>query len=82
MAAAESLNGRVTVTVSDSGEGPSDDIAERMFEPFVTSKPEGVGLGLAYVRRTIELLGGAVSWSRQQNETCFVLELPTWKGDL
>ncbi|HVJ67181.1 MAG TPA: ATP-binding protein [Caulifigura sp.] len=68
--------GRLAVTVSDSGAGPEPKIAERIFEPFVTSKPEGVGLGLAYVRRTIEQLGGRVSWKRANDQTQFTLVMP------
>jgi signal transduction histidine kinase len=68
--------GKLAVTVSDSGSGPSPEIAERIFEPFVTSKPEGVGLGLAYVQRTIEKLGGRVSWKRDHDRTRFTLVVP------
>jgi signal transduction histidine kinase len=68
--------GTLAVTVSDSGAGPLPEIAERIFEPFVTSKPEGVGLGLAYVRRTIEQLGGGVSWRRDSDRTRFTLVVP------
>ncbi|QDT53562.1 Sensor protein ZraS [Caulifigura coniformis] len=68
--------GALEIRVSDSGPGPNPDIAERIFEPFVTSKPEGVGLGLAYVRRTIEQLGGKVSWRREGERTRFTLVVP------
>jgi signal transduction histidine kinase len=68
--------GQLAVTVSDSGAGPSPEIAERIFEPFVTSKPEGVGLGLAYVQRTIEQLGGRVTWTRDHDRTRFTLVVP------
>ena len=68
--------GTLEVTVSDTGSGPLPEIAERIFEPFVTSKPEGVGLGLAYVQRTIEQLGGRVSWKRDHNRTRFTLVVP------
>lgn len=71
--------GSLSVTVSDTGAGPGPEIAERIFEPFVTSKPEGVGLGLAYVQRTIEQLGGRVSWRREKDQTQFTLVVPATK---
>ena len=41
----------VTVEVADSGPGPPPELAETLCDAFVTSKPEGVGLGLALARR-------------------------------
>lgn len=61
----------VSVEVRDSGDGPSDDVQENLFEPFVTSKPEGVGLGLALVSRAAESMGGSVSWQRRDGMTVF-----------
>jgi signal transduction histidine kinase len=68
--------GAVLVTVADSGTGPSADVADRIFEPFVTTKPEGVGLGLAFVRRTVEALGGSIRWEREGGTTRFVMNVP------
>jgi signal transduction histidine kinase len=62
--------------VSDSGPGPGADVADRLFEPFVTGKPEGVGLGLAVARQVAEAHGGGISWSRASGHTCFRVELP------
>jgi signal transduction histidine kinase len=69
----------VIFRVIDSGTGILPEIAERLFEPFTTSKPEGVGLGLAVVRQIASAHGGRVEWKRQGGETCFEVRLP--KGD-
>jgi signal transduction histidine kinase len=66
----------VIIDVADSGPGPAPEVAPRMFEPFVSSKPEGVGLGLALVRRAAEAQGGDVYWRRDGEETVFSVRLP------
>ena len=47
-----------SIEVLDRGPGPPPDLAERVFEPFVTGRTEGVGLGLALARRITLLHGG------------------------
>ncbi len=69
--------GTVVLEVRDSGPGPSAEVAERLFEPFVTGKPEGVGLGLAVARQVAEAHGGRISWRREEGWTCFRVELPS-----
>ena len=64
------------IEVLDSGAGVPAQISERLFEPFVTGKPEGVGLGLAVARQVVEAHGGNISWSREGQATCFRIELP------
>jgi nitrogen-specific signal transduction histidine kinase len=71
---------RVTVEVVDNGPGPTPDVAEKLFEPFVTGKPEGVGLGLAVARQVAEAHGGGVGWRRVDGQTCFAVELPLEQG--
>ncbi len=66
----------VVLEVRDSGPGLNPDIADRVFEPFVTGKSEGVGLGLAVARQVAEAHGGRIVWTRQDGWTCFRIELP------
>lgn len=66
----------VAIEVSDSGPGPPPGLAESLFEPFVTSKPEGVGLGLALARHVAARHGGMLRWDRVGLETRFRLTLP------
>lgn len=49
---------KVIVSVSDTGRGLSEEIAERLFQPFVTTKPAGMGVGLSISKRIIEAHGG------------------------
>jgi signal transduction histidine kinase len=64
------------IEVSDSGSGPPPEIADRLFEPFVTSKRGGVGLGLAVARQVAGAHGGKLNWRRESDRTCFRIELP------
>ena len=50
--------GSVAIAISDNGEGIAPQDIERIFEPFVTSKSHGIGLGLAICRSIIEAHGG------------------------
>lgn len=64
------------VEVSDTGPGPPADIADRLFDPFVTGKDQGIGLGLAVAKQAAEAHGGGVSWERRDRRTVFWIELP------
>ena len=72
----QSTGQTVTAEVADTGPGPSPEVAARLFEPFVTGKPEGIGLGLAVARHAAEAQGGAISWRRADGRTVFRVELP------
>ena len=67
---------RVQFTVRDNGPGPPEDIAARIVEPFVTGKPEGIGLGLALVDDLARSRGGQLSWNHAENWTRFTITLP------
>ena len=67
-------NGIVEIQVTDNGPGIPDSVAADLFEPFVTSKPEGMGLGLPVVKRAAARLGGDVRWRRVHNQTIFELD--------
>ena len=65
------------VVVSDNGEGIPPEIMQRMFEPFVTGKERGTGLGLAVSRRIVQEHGGTISAANQAGEgAVFTVELP------
>ncbi|TWT82459.1 Sporulation kinase D [Planctomycetes bacterium CA13] len=71
------IDQQIRVTVSDNGPGIPETMIDDVFEPFVTTKPEGMGLGLAVVRRAAESFGGAVNWKRTGQQTEFELTVPT-----
>jgi two-component system sensor kinase FixL len=54
------LPNAVEIAVSDTGSGIPDDIVEQLFLPFVTTKPEGLGLGLAMARSIVESHRGQI----------------------
>lgn len=56
-----SRDGHVDLVVRDNGPGVAADVAARLFEPFVTTKPEGLGVGLAICRSIAERHGGRLS---------------------
>jgi two-component system sensor kinase FixL len=49
---------KITVSVADTGSGLSEEITERLFQPFVTTKPAGMGVGLSIAKRIVEAHGG------------------------
>lgn len=73
-------NGRVLFRIADSGPGLSASAREQLFEPFSTSKPTGLGLGLAISRAIAEAHGGTLVAARAGHGE-FHLALPAKDGD-
>jgi two-component system sensor kinase FixL len=69
--------GHVVIEVADTGPGISEDIAARLFQPFVTSKASGMGIGLSISSRIVDAHGGTLSASRNaEGGATFRIELP------
>lgn len=64
------------IVITDSGAGPTEAVAGSLFEPFVTDKSEGAGLGLAVARDVVAAHGGSIDWKREQGLTRFRVGLP------
>jgi signal transduction histidine kinase len=64
------------VEVADTGPGPPAELAPRLFEPFVTGKEQGIGLGLAVAKQAAEGHGGDIAWDRRDGRTVFAVTLP------
>jgi signal transduction histidine kinase len=64
------------VEVNDNAGGPSAVVEARLFEPFVTGKPKGIGLGLSMTRRALESQGGSVTFERTSVGSRFMIRLP------
>ena len=69
--------GWVAVTLSDTGAGIDPAVATRLFEPFVTTKREGMGLGLLVTRSIVEGPGGRI-WATPNLDrgTTFTFTVP------
>jgi two-component system nitrogen regulation sensor histidine kinase GlnL len=72
----------IEITVSDNGNGIDPVLRKHVFEPFVSSKHSGQGLGLALVRKLVLDMGGSVSHERDPDAglTHFRLHLPQASG--
>jgi len=69
--------GEIEVSVSDSGPGVDLSIADRLFEPFCTTRSDGAGLTLAASRSIIRAHGGTLSYRRKRPRgACFLVRLP------
>ena len=65
--------GQCVLRVFDSGPGPPPEMHGQLFEAFTTSKPEGVGLGLAVARQIVESHRGTLRFAPRSDTTCFEL---------
>lgn len=69
----------LAVSVRDNGEGIPDDIKGYLFDPFVTSKPKGSGLGLALVAKIVGDHGGVIEFDSRPKSTVFRVMLPMYR---
>jgi signal transduction histidine kinase len=74
--AAEHNASNLRLRVRDTGHGVPDSIRERLFEPFVTGRPEGTGLGLAVVREIARAHGGEARLVPTTEGAEFEIEVP------
>ncbi|MDP2269141.1 MAG: sensor histidine kinase [Archangium sp.] len=72
--------GCAVVRVEDNAGGASAELESRLGEPFFTTKPRGIGLGLAMTQRAVEQLGGRLRFERSKEGSVFELELPLKTG--
>ena len=71
---------RVYITVSDNGNGISEEVKPKLFTPMVTTKSKGQGLGLAVVKRLVEALDGKITFESEIGKGAkFRIELPVAK---
>lgn len=73
---ADGPHDQLVLRVADSGPGPAEAVRGQLFEPFVTEKPDGVGLGLSVAREVALEHGGRIDWRRTRDQTQFIVELP------
>jgi signal transduction histidine kinase len=74
--AADSLDGRISFRVRDTGPGVPENIRDRLFEPFVTGRTDGTGLGLAIVREIARAHGGDVRVTSSSRGATFEIDVP------
>ncbi len=67
--------------VKDNGPGVSEDLMPHLFDPFVTTKPTGSGLGLALAAKIIGDHGGIIECESQPRRTIFRVLMPKFTGD-
>jgi two-component system sensor kinase FixL len=71
----------VEICVSDNGYGVAPSIADRIFDPFYTTKQAGTGLGLAISRTIVQAHGGSIGYrANHPSGACFFVHLPSLQG--
>jgi signal transduction histidine kinase len=73
--------GEVQIIIADSGPGIDKTVADRLFTPFVSTKPTGTGLGLSVSRRIVNAHRGDLTVAnRPEGGASFRITLPTSEG--
>ncbi|HZQ73308.1 MAG TPA: ATP-binding protein, partial [Burkholderiales bacterium] len=70
--------GHALLSVEDTGDGVSPDVQRQLFEPFVTTKPSGLGLGLSICRSVVEAQEGTIHYEPLPRGSRFVVTLPAY----
>lgn len=71
------INGEIYIKVSDTGVGIQEKQIPNLFQPFYTTKPKGLGLGLAYCRSVVEAHDGSIVVESEVGKgTTFIIRLP------
>ncbi len=65
-----------TLTVADTGPGIADDVREKIFNPYFTTKADGSGIGLTVARQIVKGHGGTISLESSRDGTTFLVRLP------
>jgi signal transduction histidine kinase len=73
---AELQDDQLKLTVNDEGSGPPPTIRDHLFEPFVTGRPDGTGLGLSLVREIANAHGGTARYVSEANGSRFEILIP------
>lgn len=79
-AAKSRLDLPIMVTIADNGRGIPEDLEPHIFDPFVSTKMEGTGLGLALVAKLVDDHGGIIDLSSTSEGTTFRILLPMQKS--
>jgi signal transduction histidine kinase len=66
----------IRISFTDSGRGIPAEILSKVFEPFVSTKANGMGLGLSICRRLVDLNGGTIEAANEGGGACFTIHLP------
>ncbi len=70
---------RMYVRITDTGAGMNSEQVKKVFEPFYTTKSQGLGLGMAYAKKIVEQHGGTIRVESRPGEgTTIEVELPAW----
>lgn len=82
ISAADAGGGFVRISVSDTGSGIAPELAEKLFQPFITTKPHGMGVGLSISRTIIDAHGGQI-WAEANPDggTIFSFTLRSPRGE-
>jgi signal transduction histidine kinase len=77
------LDGEAVIVIRDNGPGIPDEISARLFEPFFTSKPEGMGLGLSLCETLVARVEGRIDvGAAPSGGACFIIALPLVRTSL